>query len=79
MHCPALTYLVELAGKLPGGHVELDEAVTGRQRHLVQVRGVPGAHYDPPVAGAGLDPVDNLRQLVHALTMENILIAIKNI
>ena len=74
---PILAHLVELAGEFPGGHVELDEAVAGRQGHLVQVRGVPGAHDDPPVAGPGLDPVDNLRQLVHALAMENILIAIK--
>ena len=74
---PVLAHLVELAGEFPGGHVELDEAVAGRQRHLVQVRGVPGAHDDPPVAGPGLDPVDNLSQLVHTLQMKNILIAIK--
>ena len=59
--------LVELTGQLTLGHVELDQAVAGRQGHLVQVRGVPGAHDDPPVVGFVLDPADDLSQLVHPL------------
>merc|ERR550519_360284 len=59
--------LVELAGQLPVSNIELDQAVTGRQGHLVQVRGVPGAHDDPPVVGLGLDPLDDLRELVDPL------------
>ena len=59
--------LVQLAGQLTTRHIELDQAVTRRQRHLVQVCRVPGAHDDPPVVRLRLDPVDDLGQLVHPL------------
>ena len=59
--------LVELTGQLSVGNIELNQAVTGRQGHLVQVRGVPGAHDDPPIVGLGLDPVDDLSELVDPL------------
>ena len=41
----------------------LYEAVTGRERHLVQVGRVPRAHDDPAILGAVLDGVDYVGQL----------------
>ena len=38
--------LVELAGEAPLGHVELEQQVAGRQRHLVELADVPGADHE---------------------------------
>src|SRR3546814_7863113 len=38
--------LVELAGEPALGDVELEQAVAGRQRHAVDLRHVPGRHYE---------------------------------
>ena len=43
--------LVELAGELAVCHVELEEGVTGGQRHLGNVGHVPGAHDQPAESG----------------------------
>ena len=38
--------LVELARQSAGGHVELEQHVAGRERHLLELADVPGAHED---------------------------------
>ena len=62
--------LVELAAE-PGAarrrrrrHVELEERVTGQQRHLRQVGDVPGADDDPARVGIGLELLDDVGDLV---------------
>ena len=40
--------LVHLAGELAVGHVELEEGVAGHERHLRQVRDIPGRHHHAP-------------------------------
>src|SRR3954454_1395214 len=40
--------LIKLAAELAGGDVELEEHMAGRQRHLLQLADVPGAHDQAP-------------------------------
>merc|ERR1719495_1477234 len=59
--------LVQLAGKLSIGAIELDQAMAGRQGHLVQVCWVPGAHEDATVVRLCPDQVNDIGQLVNSL------------
>src|SRR3989442_11067802 len=56
--------LVHLAGEAAFGDVELEQRMAGRQRHLVDVGGVPGADYVAARVGAASQVVDHLRDLV---------------
>lgn len=56
--------LVELAGKAAVGHIELEEAVTGRQCHLVDQRRVPGRDDVAARVRVCLDALDELCHLV---------------
>ncbi len=56
--------LVELAGEFAFGDVELEEAVAGRQLHLVDLPDVPGADEHPARVGRVSDLVDDLRDLI---------------
>ncbi|MPN36795.1 hypothetical protein SDC9_184306 [bioreactor metagenome] len=56
--------LVELAGQLAVGDVELEQAVAGRQRHLVDVAGVPGGNDVAARIRVVLQAVHELRDLV---------------
>jgi len=62
----AHAYLVHLAAELPVRHVELRKHVAGRQRHLVQRRGVPRRQDDAAVRGVVAQLVDDGGELVHA-------------
>ena len=44
--------LVQLAGQFSVCHIELEQGVTRRQGHLVQLSGIPGAHQH--AAGGGI-------------------------
>jgi len=48
-------------------HVELEERMARRQRHVRHVCGVPRADDDPARAGVGFDGVDGVGKLVDAL------------
>jgi hypothetical protein len=56
-----------LTAELAVGYVELAEHMARRERHLVQVRGVPGSQHDAAVLGRLFDLLDAVQQLVHAL------------
>ena len=58
--------LVELAGKLAVGHVELEEAVAGRKGHLVHLAGIPGGDEHPAGIRIMTNLVDDLAELVDA-------------
>ena len=58
--------LVELAGQFPVRDIELEEAVAGRQGHLVHLAGIPGRHKEAAGVGVVPDHVDDIRQLVDA-------------
>src|SRR5437660_5026191 len=60
--------LVELAGKAALGDVELEECVAGRERHLVDVRRIPGADEMAARVGAVADVTYHLRDLVDLAT-----------
>lgn len=56
--------LIELAGQPAIGHIKLEQAVTGRQRHLVHKRRVPGRHDVTPRIRVCLDALDEFGHLV---------------
>jgi len=56
--------LVELAGQLAVGHVELEEGVAGRQLHLRHVGHVPGRDNHPARVRTVFDLVQHLADLV---------------
>ena len=56
--------LIELAGELPVSYVELEEAVAGRERHLVYLRRVPRAHHQSARVGRLADALEQVRDLV---------------
>jgi len=56
--------LVKLAGEPPVGHVELEQAVAGRKRHLVDKRRVPGGDDVPARIWVRLDALDEPGHLV---------------
>ena len=58
--------LVQLAGEPAIGHIELEEAVAGRQGHLVHLGRVPGAHQHAAGVRVSADGFHHLRQLVYA-------------
>ena len=58
--------LIQLAGKLAIGHVELEKAMAGRKRHFVHLRGVPGAHQHTARIRITADGFHHLRELVYA-------------
>lgn len=60
--------LVHLTGEMSIRDVKLDETMTRRQGHNWNVHRVPGTHYDPPVHGIRLDPVDDFVQLINSLS-----------
>ena len=47
--------LIELAGELAVADIELEQAVARRQRHLLDVGGVPGGHDQAARIGVALD------------------------
>lgn len=49
------------------GDIELSKHVTWRQRHLLQVRRVPGTHDDPAIIWVVLQFVYDLGQLINTL------------
>jgi hypothetical protein len=61
--------LVELAGQLAVGHVELEERVAGRQRHLRDLAHVPGRHDQPARIGVVADLPHDLGDLVDMATV----------
>lgn len=56
--------LIELAGKLAFGHIELEQAVARRESHLVHLSGIPGGDQHPPGVRIVPDHVHYLGQLV---------------
>src|SRR5690349_5166270 len=56
--------LIELAGQLAVRDVELEQAVAGRQRHLLDLADVPGAHDQAPRVWIGLDLANQARDLI---------------
>ena len=58
--------LIQLAGEFPVRHIELEEAVAGRQGHLVNLAGIPGGHQQAAAVGMAADHVDDIRELVDA-------------
>ena len=56
--------LIELAGQLTVGHIELEQAVAGRQRHLVDFGRIPGADDQPARIRIAPDHVDDTGDLV---------------
>ena len=52
------TALVELARQAAVAHVELEQSVAGRQRHMVDVGHVPSAHNQAARVGVGFYLVD---------------------
>mmetsp|Transcript_17418 Transcript_17418/g.53327 ORF Transcript_17418/g.53327 Transcript_17418/m.53327 type:complete len:293 (-) Transcript_17418:581-1459(-) len=59
--------LVEKAGELPVGHIELRHHVARRQCHLVQVARVPGREDVASALRVGLEVVDDAGELVDAV------------
>src|SRR5574344_2265178 len=56
--------LIKLAGKPAFRDIELEKAVTGRERHLIDFRDVPGAHEVAAAFGIVLQALDDVRDLV---------------
>ncbi len=56
--------LIELARQPPVGDIELEQAVAGRQRHAVDVSGVPGGDDQPARIRVAADHLDHIRDLV---------------
>ncbi len=56
--------LVKLAGELALGDVELKQAVARRQRHVGDVRRVPGRNDDTAAVGIGFQRVNNFGDLI---------------
>ena len=56
--------LIELAGELSVGDIELEQTVARGQRHLVHLGGVPSGHQHSPGVRIPLNCVDDHRQLV---------------
>ena len=46
---------------------ELGQHVAGRQRHLLQIRRIPGGEDDSAAIGVGFDLMDDFHQLIDAL------------
>ena len=57
--------LVELQTQSVVSHIELEEAVTGWERHLVDLGGVPGRHNHAARVGVSLQRVYHLLYLVY--------------
>src|SRR4051812_18189021 len=51
--------LVELAGQASVGDVELEQAVAGCERHLVEIGRIPGAHDEAAGIGISTYLIDN--------------------
>ena len=66
------TSLVQLAGQSAVGYVELEEAMTGRQGHLVHIRRVPRADYHPTRVRIALYRFNDFRKLVYAASVRGI-------
>ncbi len=56
--------LIELAGELAVGNVELEEQMAGGQRHLVELPDVPGVHDEPATVRIGANLFDDVGELV---------------
>ena len=56
--------LVELARQTPVGHIELEQNVARRQRHLVDLAHIPRRYQQTPRIGIVLDLLDKGRNLV---------------
>ena len=56
--------LVQLAGQFAVGYIELEQAVAGREGHLVHFGRVPGAHEHAAGVRIALDGVNHLGKLV---------------
>ena len=56
--------LVKLTGKLALRDIKLKKAVTGRKRHLIDFRDVPGAHEVAAAFGIVFQAFDDVRDLV---------------
>ena len=61
--------LIELAGKLSVRHVELEQAVTGWQRHRLDLRHVPRTHDQAARIRIGFDLVGDMRDLIDGRTV----------
>ncbi len=57
--------LIQLAGKLTVGNVELEKCVAGHESHAIQFTYVPGAYDDPPRIGVIPQHPDRLVDLIH--------------
>ena len=57
--------LVELAGKPAVGHVELKEGMAGRERHLINVAGVPSRNDVSAPVGVAANALEQVAELVH--------------
>lgn len=60
--------LVELTAQPAIGDVELEERMTGRQRHPLDFADVPGRHDDAPGIGIGAQQIQRRADLVDVLT-----------
>ena len=56
--------LIELAGKLAFGHIELEQAVARRESHLVHLSGIPGGDEHSSRIRIVLDHIHHLCELV---------------
>ena len=57
--------LVELAGEFSLRDIKLKEKMARRQRHLIDIPHIPGAHDQATGIGIGFDLLDHLRNLIH--------------
>ena len=57
--------LIELAGELAIGDIELEEGMAGRQRHLAQFADVPGRNDDAARIGVVFDLLNRIPYLVY--------------
>src|ERR1700730_12576350 len=65
------TALVELTREATTGHVELEQGVTGHQRHLLQLANIPGAHHDPARIGIAPQLLDRMRDLIDGVAIRS--------
>ena len=56
--------LVEVAGQSSLGHIELEQQMAGRQRHVLQLRHVPGTDHMTPAVGVAAQLLQDLPELV---------------
>lgn len=63
--------LVQLTRQVSLGNIELEQAMARRQRHAINIRGVPCGDHQPAGIGIGLDAIDDIGDLIDRLTVSS--------